>query len=141
MGEPAERHAIVAVIRRDGRILVVRRGPDAIMSGYWAPPSGRIEPGETQEAAVSREIREELGLEARPIRKVWECPTDDGGFLLHWWLAEAEPGEVRPDPREVTEARWVLPEEFHRLDPTFEGDRRFFDEVFPGLDAGSGRGA
>lgn len=128
------RHAVVAVILRGGRVLVVRRGPDAIMSGYWAPPSGRIEPRESQEAAVAREAREELGLEVSPIRKVWECPTDDGGFVLHWWLAEAEPGDVRPDPREVSEARWVRPEEHERLDPTFEGDRRFFEEVLPRLE-------
>lgn len=135
MGDAAQRHAVVAVIRRGDRILVVRRGPEAIMTGYWAPPSGKIEPGESQEAAVAREVREELGLDARPIRKVWECPTDDGGFLLHWWLAEAGSGEVRPDPREVSEVRWVLSEEFHGLDPTFEGDRRFFEEVLPDLDA------
>jgi len=132
---PEHRHAVVAVVLREGRVLAVRRGPDAIMSGYWAPPSGRIEPGESQEAAVVREIREELGLEVTPSRKVWECPTDDGGFLLHWWMVEAEPGEPRPDPREVSEVRWVLPDEFHALDPTFEGDRRFFDEVLPGLGA------
>ncbi|HEX6261289.1 MAG TPA: NUDIX domain-containing protein [Actinomycetota bacterium] len=127
------RDAVVAVIRREERVLMVRRGPDAPMAGCWAPPGGRIEPGETQEEAVSREVREELGLEVRPVEKVWECPTHDGGYLLHWWLAEASAGEIRPDPAEVSEARWILPEEFDDLEPTFEAHRPFFEEILPTL--------
>lgn len=131
---PVERHAIVAVIRRDGRILLVRRGPDAPMPGYWAPPSGRIESGESQESAVVREVREELGLHVTPIEKVWECPTRDGGFVLHWWLAEAGDEEARPDPREVSDLRWIRPGEFDDLDPAFEEHRPFFEEVLPRLE-------
>ena len=103
------------------------------MPGFWAPLSGRIEPGELQRDAVVREVREEVGLEVTPVRKVWECPTHDGGFQLHWWLAEASRGQLRPDPREVSEARWILPEEFGDLEPTFEAHRRFFEEILPTL--------
>ena len=38
-----------------GRMLVIRRGPDSMLPGYWSPPSGRIEPGESQHEAVIRE--------------------------------------------------------------------------------------
>ena len=129
----ARRHAVVAILRRGSRILVIRRGPDTLRPGYWCPPSGRLEPGETQEQALVREIGEELGLAATPVAKVWECPTDDGTFLLHWWTADARAGEPVPDPGEVAEARWVTPEEFLRLEPTFEGDRAFFEDVLPAL--------
>jgi 8-oxo-dGTP diphosphatase len=129
----ARQHAIVAVLRRDGQILVIRRGGQASRAGYWAPLSGRIEPGESQPAAVVREIREEVGLEATPIAKVWECDTDDGEFLLHWWTAEAAPGPLVLDRTEVGDARWVTVEEFLRLEPTFAGDREFFVQVFPRL--------
>jgi 8-oxo-dGTP diphosphatase len=97
------------------------------------PPSGRVEPGETQEQAVVREVAEELGLMAKPVAKVWECPTDDGDFTLHWWLAEVDGYELRPDAGEVEEARWVTPDEFLELTPTFQGDRRFFRDVLPTL--------
>ena len=131
----AATQAVVLVLRRYGRVLVIKRGPDVILPGYWCPPSGRIEPGETQEQAVVREVAEELGLIAKPVAKVWECPTDDGDFILHWWIAEVDRYEVRPDPAEVAEIRWVTPAEFLQLHPTFVGDRQFFLSVLPTLEA------
>ena len=130
---PPDAHAVVPILRRDGRVLVIRRAAGVIRPGYWCPPSGRLEPGETQEQAVVREVREELGVAATPLAKVWECPTDDGSFLLHWWLADAGAAHLRPNPDEVAEVRWVTAEEFLVLDPTFEDDRRFFREVLPSI--------
>ena len=75
--------AVVAVSRSEDRLLIIKRAPGVILPGYWTPPSGRIEPGETHEQALIREVEEEFGVKATPIAKVWECPTDDGEFLLH----------------------------------------------------------
>lgn len=125
--------AVVAVLRRGERMLVVRRGPRARRPGYWSPVSGRIEAGESQAEAVVREVREEVGLEVRPLGKVWECPTDDGRYRLHWWSVEVTGGELDPEPGEVAEARFVDPSEFLALEPTFEGDREFFERVLPRL--------
>jgi 8-oxo-dGTP pyrophosphatase MutT (NUDIX family) len=125
--------AVVAVLRDAGRVLVIRRGPAVLNPGYWALPSGRVEPGESQPDALVREAREELGLTVEPVAKVWECDTDDGAFRLHWWLAEVVDGELAPDPGEVAEARWLPPDEFPRLDRTFAGDHEFFESVLPGL--------
>ncbi|CAL9323397.1 NUDIX domain-containing protein [Streptomyces olindensis] len=128
-----QREAIVAVLLRGERVLAVRRGPAVARPGYWQPLSGKVEPGETQEQAVAREVREEVGLTVVPLAKVWESETDDRRFRLHWWTARADTGEVVPDPAEVAEARWVTPEEFLALDPVFEGDRAFFERILPGL--------
>lgn len=133
-------HAVVVVLRDGDRVLVIRRGPAAERSGYWAPPSGRIEPGETQADAVVREAREELGLEVRPRAKVWECPTDDRRYTLHWWTADAAGGELVPDSGEVAEVRWVTAPEFARLSPVFDDDVRFFREVLPTLQRDSPEG-
>jgi 8-oxo-dGTP diphosphatase len=62
-----ERGRVAAVIVRDGRVLMVRerrRGPTGRHDGaeYWVLPGGGIEPGETPEEAVAREVREEVGL-------------------------------------------------------------------------------
>ena len=127
------RQAVVVVVVKEDRVLVIRRGPAALRPGYWAPPSGRIEPGESQAEAVVREIYEEVGLVVTPLEKVWECPTDDGTFRLHWWAVEAEPGELKLDPDEVADAAWIDPDEFSLLEPTFEGDREFFASVWPAL--------
>jgi 8-oxo-dGTP diphosphatase len=126
--------AVVPIVRHGERVLVIRRGTNVILPGYWCPPSGRIERGETQEQAVVREVAEELGVSAKPVAKVWECPTDDGDFLLHWWIVDVDTYEFDPDPGEVAEIRWVTAEEFLELRPTFRGDREFFIEVFPTLD-------
>lgn len=134
--ETTIRDAVVVVLRRGDRVLVIRRGPAALLPGFWAPLSGRVEPGETHEDAVVREVQEEVGLTASPVAKVWECLTDDGTFRLHWWLADAEPGDLRPDPGEVGEARWIVPGRFAELEPTFAGDREFFTRVLPTLTAG-----
>ena len=53
----------VALIDRDGRVLLAQRPAGKSMAGLWEFPGGKVEPGETPEAALIRELREELGIE------------------------------------------------------------------------------
>lgn len=130
--------AIVIVVWRGDRTLVIQRGPRVQRSGYWTPPSGRVEAGETAADAVVREAREELGLVVMPRREVWSCPTDDGVYTLHWWLVDAsDDAPLAPDPYEVAEARWVTVDEYLELEPRFDDDARFFTDVWPTLTSGS----
>jgi 8-oxo-dGTP diphosphatase len=120
--------AIVSVITRGDKILLIERAPTVRGSGYWAPVSGKVEPGESQESAVVRESMEEVGLTVRPVRKVWENITTSGTYRLHWWLAEYVGGELVLDKREVSDARWVTVEEISAF-KIFEGDREFYEKV------------
>lgn len=52
----------VALINENGEILVQKRAPGRSMAGLWEFPGGKIEPGETAEAALVRELGEELGI-------------------------------------------------------------------------------
>ena len=73
--------AVIAVITKGEKILLIQRaGKHPRWGGYWAPVSGEVEPGESQEAAVAREAMEEVGLTVRPIRKVWENVSTRGTF-------------------------------------------------------------
>jgi ADP-ribose pyrophosphatase YjhB (NUDIX family) len=121
------------VIVREGRCLLIRRAAGVPQPGFWAPVGGTVEPGETEAAAVVREAREEVGLEVRPVRKVWENVSSSGTFDLHWWLAEPVGGRLAPDPREVAGTRWCDTEAYFALDRTFSGDHEFFRSVLPGL--------
>jgi 8-oxo-dGTP pyrophosphatase MutT (NUDIX family) len=123
--------AIVALITKGKKVLLIQRGPQVPGSGFWAPPSGKIEPNEDQAAALVREVREEVGLTVKPVRKVWENTAASGSHRLHWWLAEWVSGDLKLEPREVANARWLAVDEVLRLEKTFEGDREFFKSVFP----------
>lgn len=129
------RDGVVAVVLRGGRLLMIRRAEGVPFGGHWCPLSGKVEPGESQADAVVREVHEEVGLEVRALRKVWECPAESAEYLLHWWLVE-ERGvarELRPDAREVAEAGWFSAAEIHRLRPVFEADLEFVEQVLPTL--------
>lgn len=127
------KQAVVAVINRGDRFLYIERGPAVPFTGYWTPPSGGIDAGEGPTEALVREMREELGITVAPVRKVWECPSHDGAYTLHWWLADLVDGEPEPDGAEVAAVEWLTPAEIAAKEPIFADDLRFFDEVWPGL--------
>ena len=55
--------AAVALVDLDGRVLIARRPPGKAMAGLWEFPGGKVHPGETPEAALIRELAEELGID------------------------------------------------------------------------------
>jgi NADH pyrophosphatase NudC (nudix superfamily) len=124
--------AIVSVITRGDKCLLIERASGTLYKGYWGPVSGKVEPGEGQEEAVVRESMEEVGLTVRLVRKVWENITTSGTYRLHWWLAEYVSGELVLDAREASKARWVTVNEILGM-KIFEGDREFYEKVLPSL--------
>lgn len=59
------RQVTAAVIVKDGKILIAQRREGSALAGKWEFPGGKLEPGETPEQCLARELREELGIEAR----------------------------------------------------------------------------
>ncbi|GGU96234.1 hypothetical protein GCM10010495_02670 [Kitasatospora herbaricolor] len=93
-----DRRRAAAVIIRDGHVLMVRergRGPSGRHDGheYWTLPGGGIEPGESAEQAVVREVAEEVGLVTRSVRHLYDTPYPSGWTAC--FAVEVAPGEPR----------------------------------------------
>ncbi len=58
--------AAAALVRGDGRLLLARRPEGKSMAGLWEFPGGKVEPGESPEHALARELHEELGIAVQP---------------------------------------------------------------------------
>lgn len=102
---------IVACQRADGRWLLIRRSATVRRPLGVCFPGGWIEPGETQDAAVRREMREELGADVSPVQCVWQHLFGAPARTLWGWLATLHSPIVTPNPAEVHEVLWLTPEE------------------------------
>ncbi|WP_294947725.1 Nudix family hydrolase [Sulfurivirga sp.] len=108
-------HIVLGAVRRDGRVLLERRRDDQHQGGLWAFPGGKVEAGETPEAALSRELREETGLEVSRWRPLIAYPWDYEDRRLHLTLLETEVSEGSPVPREGQALEWVPVGQLARL--------------------------
>jgi 8-oxo-dGTP diphosphatase len=71
MGQPARKIRVVAaMIERDGRYLITQRRPTASLPLLWEFPGGRVEENETDEAALARELLEEMGIQVEVREQV-----------------------------------------------------------------------
>lgn len=105
--------AVVAgVVRRKGRLLLCQRPEGKRLGLLWEFPGGKVEAGETPEAALERELKEELNVTTRTGRVLDVLRADDrnGGDLLLLFY-ESEIVSDEPETVECRALAWVLPEE------------------------------
>lgn len=107
-----------ALVDDAGRLLAARRSAPPDLAGRWELPGGKVEPGESPERALVRELREELGVDAEPVSRVpGEWPLKPG-YVLRVWTARLVSGT--PEPLEDHDRlRWLGPDEIwdvHWLD-------------------------
>jgi 8-oxo-dGTP diphosphatase len=100
-----------ALIGDDGTVLVQQRPPGKQMGGLWEFPGGKVEPGETPEAALVRELDEELGIVVdiatlRPVAFSTH-PANGRNLILLLYMIRAWQGV--PRAIEATALRWSMP--------------------------------
>ena len=111
----------------DGRILVCSRPAGTHMAGKWEFPGGKIEPGETAETCIRREIREELGMEIAvgPVLTVMEHDYGVKYVRVTFFLAVSDDAPTAKDHQGF---RWVTPEEIGSVD-FLDADRPVSEEI------------
>ena len=104
----------VALIDRDGRVLLAQRSEGKSMAGLWEFPGGKVEGSETPEAALVRELHEELGIETwnsclAPLTFASHT-YDDFHLLMPLFACRKWNGIVQP--KEGQTLKWVYPKDF-----------------------------
>ena len=119
----------VALIDRDGRLLLAQRPKGKPMAGLWEFPGGKIEPGETPETALIRELEEELGINTAasclaPLSFAshsYGASDSRAAFHLLMMLYVCRRWEGRPQPIEGGALKWVRPQQLRDY-PMLEAD-------------------
>jgi 8-oxo-dGTP diphosphatase len=128
---------VAGILKHEGRILICRRRADQPHALKWEFPGGKLEPGESPEAALVRELREELGIECAPgaelMRYEFTYPGKNPILLIFLEVA-AWRGAI--ENRIFDEVLWEQPHALATHD-FLEGDEKFLAFYWPGIENGT----
>src|SRR5262249_53012389 len=101
----------VALVDADGRVLLAQRPEGRHLAGLWEFPGGKVDAGEAPEAALIRELKEELGIDLPPSSPApfpsFSPAYDDSPLLMPLYVCRRWSGEIRA--REGQRLAWVRP--------------------------------
>lgn len=128
-GSAATLHVVAAVMYdAAGRVLIAQRPAGKFLAGKWEFPGGKLEPGESAEAGLARELAEELGVQVQSCRPLLSVRHDypHARVELATLLVERYAGE--PAGREGQALKWVRPAELYTED-LLPADRPIVDRL------------
>jgi 8-oxo-dGTP diphosphatase len=107
---------VAAIIKKDNLYLVVKRNRDKYMGLKWEFPGGKVDPGETLQEALVREIYEELNIDINIHEKLVEERYKDNeiNIILHYFLCTIKNGVINLNEHEAME--WADKENFNQYD-------------------------
>jgi NAD+ diphosphatase len=127
-------------------IVLVRRGAEALLARgarfplpFYSTLAGFVEVGESLEQTVSREIREEVGIDVKNLRYFGSQPWPFPHSLMIAYMAEWAGGDIRVDPAEIVDAQWFRADALPMIPPRPSIARRLIDAWLAdvGVDAGA----
>lgn len=107
---------VAAEIEQDGRFLITQRRPEAILPLLWEFPSGKVEPGESNEEALAREIEERLGATVEVGKPSMFIKHEYADYALDFCVYRCELVSDVIHKRRVNDFRWVSPGEMERYE-------------------------
>ena len=114
---PVHKRIGVAVItNRQGKVLIDRRKDEGEMAGLWEFPGGKIEPGETIEECIEREIKEELNIEIIVGDRLTTITYAYTTFNITLYVHECQHVGGEPQPLECQEIHWVKPADMNQYE-------------------------
>jgi 8-oxo-dGTP pyrophosphatase MutT (NUDIX family) len=126
------RRGVVAVVSQTGRLLVIRRSAQVVAPRAICFPGGAIEAGESETAALIREVQEELGAEILPLRRLWRSVTP-WNVDLAWWSARLDASTpLTLNAAEVESVHWLAPEEILALPDLLASNCEFLQAILRG---------
>ncbi len=123
---------VSAAIMRDGRYLITQRQEKAVLPLLWEFPGGKVEPGESDEFALARELRERIGIDARVAEHISSTEREYDKYVVELHLYACDIGSAEPVVGNVRDLRWVSSSEFGSYEFT-PADQKSMDALlFPG---------
>ncbi len=126
MHYPRVSPAVIVRVRREEEILLARspgfpKGMSSVLAGF-------VEPGESIEETIHREVREEVGLEVENLEYFGSQPWPFPNSLMIGFTADYAGGELTPEPGEIEYAEWYSAKDLPQLPPRVSIARRMIDD-------------
>jgi 8-oxo-dGTP diphosphatase len=116
---PKRKIRVVSAAIADGdRYLITQRTERAVLPLMWEFPGGRVEDGEGDEAALSRELNYRLGIDAEVLTLISSAEREYEDYMVEMHLYRCKLGPTPPQPLGVKDFRWVTSAEFDGYDFT-----------------------
>ncbi len=119
--------AVMALVRRERQILLARS--PHFPPGMYSALAGFVDPGESLEQTIAREVQEEVGLQVTNVRYFASQPWPFPHSLMIAFTADHLDGEINPDPAEIEDAQWFELDALPRLPGEISISRRLIDCV------------
>jgi NAD+ diphosphatase len=117
--------AVIVLVRRGDEVLLARS--PGFPPGMYSVLAGFVEPGESIEETIKRELREEVGVEVSNVRYFGSQPWPFPNSLMIGFTADYAGGELRTDPEEIEDAGWYTVDDFPTLPPKVSIARAMID--------------